>query len=93
MAWTVEISPEARKDLSRLGFAEAKRILTFLHERLSHREDPRSIGKALTGTVLSGLWRYRVGDYRLLCRIEDEKICIVVVDIGHRREVYRPDKN
>jgi mRNA interferase RelE/StbE len=89
MAWNIELSPEARKDLAKLGATEAKRILKFLHQRLRLMENPRDTGKALVGPILSGLWRYRVGDYRIFCRIEDEKICIVVVEIGHRREVYK----
>ena len=89
MAWNVELSPSARKDLEKIGTAEAQRILKFLYERVRLLENPRQIGKQLGGVSLSDLWRYRVGDYRVLCRIENQKICIVVVDIGHRREIYR----
>lgn len=60
-----------------------------MRERVANMENPRSTGKALSGSVLSGLWRYRVGDYRILCNIEDEKIYILVVAIGHRRNVYK----
>ena len=89
MAWKVEITPEAKADLQSIGTAEARRILGFLFQRLHNRENPRGMGKALAGQRYSGLWRYRVGDYRILCRIEDEKICIVVVAIGNRRTVYK----
>lgn len=89
MAWEIELSPEAQKHLKKLGAAEAKRILHFLYTRLRHIENPRDVGKALKGVTLSGLWRYRVGDYRILCRIEDDKICIIVLCVGHRREVYK----
>ncbi len=65
-----------------------KRIVSFLQERIQTADNPRSTGKALQGS-LSGLWRYRVGDYRLLCRIEDDELIILVIEIGHRREVYR----
>ena len=88
MVWQIEFSPDADKVLAKLDVAIQKRIVRFLRERIADMEDPRSTGKALAGPTLSGLWRYRVGDYRILCRIEDEKICIVVVKIGHRREVY-----
>ena len=89
MAWKVEISPAADAELDKLGSTNAKRILKFLYERIANRDDPRSTGKALVGSELGGLWRYRVGDYRILCRIEDDKICILVLEIGHRREIYR----
>lgn len=89
MAWNIELLPEARKNLAKIGATEAKRILKFLHQRLRLMENPRDTGKALVGSTLGGLWRYRVGDYRILCHIEDEKICIVVVEIGHRREIYK----
>lgn len=63
MAWNIEFSPKARKDLGKIGASEAKRILKFLYERVRLAEDPRAMGKALVGPRLGGLWRYRVGDY------------------------------
>lgn len=89
MAWQIEFSPAADKALTKLSVDTQKRIVRFLRERVANMDDPRSTGKSLVGPTLSGLWRYRVGDYRIFCHIEDEKICIVVVAIGHRREVYR----
>ncbi len=89
MAWKIEISPAASAALDKLASASATRVLKFLYERIASRDDPRSVGKALVGSELAGLWRYRVGDYRILCRIEEEKISIIVVVIGHRSEVYR----
>lgn len=65
-----------------------KRIVSFLQDRIQAAENPRTSGKALQGN-LSGLWRYRVGDYRLLCRVEDEELVVLVIEIGHRREIYR----
>ena len=65
----------------------ARRIVAKLHE-ISQLEDPRSMGKALTGN-LAGVWRYRVGDYRILCDINDGRLVILVVDVAHRREVYK----
>ncbi len=89
MAWQIEFSPTANKALTKLGVDTQERIVRFLRERIANMDAPRSTGKALVGPTLSDLWRYRVGDYRIFCRIEDERICIVVVEIGHRREVYR----
>ena len=70
MAWQIEFSPAADKALTKLGIDTQKRIVRFMRERVANMENPRSTGKALAGAVLSGLWRYRVGDYRILCNIE-----------------------
>lgn len=88
MAWRIELSESAIKQLARLDRAEAKRITGFLRNRLATLNDPRASGKALTGP-LGGLWRYRVGDYRLICELQDHVLCVLVVRIGNRREVYR----
>jgi len=89
MAWRIEFDPSAEKDLARLDRQSAERILRFLSERLAKLEDPRSIGEALKGSKLGELWKYRVGDYRLIADIQDGTLCILVVRIGNRREVYR----
>lgn len=86
--WTVEITDVALKELKKHGTDERERIFKFIRTRLQSISDPRSIGEALHGDK-SGLWRYRVGDYRLICQIEDARLVIVVLNIGHRREVYR----
>ncbi|MEL7464687.1 MAG: type II toxin-antitoxin system RelE/ParE family toxin [Pseudomonadota bacterium] len=65
------------------------RIARFIDERLIPADDPRDLGKPLTGTDYRGVWRYRVGDYRLLTRIEDRVVTIIVLKIGHRSDVYR----
>ena len=88
MAWTVELHRDAERDLKKLGHENARRILKFLHERLAPLDDPRSIGEALHGPVLGRYWKYRVGDYRIIAGIEDELIRIVIIRIGHRRQVY-----
>ncbi len=88
MAWTVKLSDDAKRDLQKLDKPIQKRIAAFLQERIQAAENPRASGKALQGN-LSGLWRYRVGDYRLLCRVEDEELIVLVIEIGHRREIYR----
>lgn len=89
MAWTVELDPSVERELDKLDPQQAKRILRFLFERVSHSEDPRSIGEALKGSKFKSLWKYRVGDYRIISSIEDNVARILVVKIGDRREVYR----
>ena len=88
MAWKIEFVPAAAKEIKKLGRSEAARILATLERRIAVLDDPRSIGSALTGE-LGGLWRWRIGDYRVVARIEDERITILVVRVAHRREVYR----
>ena len=88
MAWLIEFVPAAAKELKKLGLAEAARILTTLETRIAALDDPRTLGSALTGE-LGGLWRWRIGGYRVVARIEDERITILVVRVAHRREVYR----
>lgn len=89
MAWSVDLDKRAEKELAKLDRPDAQRILKFLHKRVGNREDPRSIGKPLQGTQVGELWRYRVGDYRLICEIQDEALIVLVLRIGHRRDVYR----
>ncbi|OYW63599.1 MAG: addiction module toxin RelE [Hydrogenophilales bacterium 12-64-13] len=79
----------AVKQLGRLDKAEAKRITTFLRHRLATPDDPRSTGKALTGPQFGAYWRYRVGDYRIICDIQDGALCILVIEAGNRRDIYR----
>lgn len=88
MAWRIDLTETATKQLLKLDKVEAKRVTTFLRQRLAALDDPRSTGKALTGP-LGDLWRYRVGDYRIICEIQDEVLRVLVVKIGNRREVYR----
>ena len=87
MAWTLEYSPAAQKALRKLDRQTSGRILTRLAE-ISELEDAHSRGKALTGK-LTGLWRYRVGDYRLIASIEDGRFTVLILRVGHRREIYR----
>jgi mRNA interferase RelE/StbE len=88
MAWKIDFSPTALKQLDKLDKPIANRILKFLHERLQDLDDPRKIGARLQGT-LSEFWKYRVGDYRLICSLEDDRFVILVLRICHRREVYK----
>jgi mRNA interferase RelE/StbE len=88
LAWTIEFVPAAAKELKKLGGAEAARIIRTLETRIAALEDPRQLGTALGGD-LSGLWRWRIGDYRVVAKIEDERVLILVVRVAHRRDVYR----
>lgn len=89
MAWKIELSTLAQKNLDQLDPQIARRVLTFLNERVALLDDPRSIGEALKGSRLGDLWKYRVGDIRIISCIEDGTLRILVVKIGNRREVYR----
>ena len=89
MVWTIEFDERAEKQLSHIGNTDALRIRKFLRERIQGTEDPRRTGKALVGTTFKNLWRYRVGDYRILCNLQDNRLVVLVIEIGHRREVYR----
>ena len=89
MVWAVEFAPAAAKDLRRLDRTTAQRLLKFLDERIRRGEDPRAIGEALRGERLRAYWKYRVGDYRLICRIEDARVVVTVVRVGHRGDIYR----
>ena len=88
MAWTANFDPRALKELQKLDRMAQRRIVNFLQERVLRRTDPRDLGKAMTGDK-AGLWRYRIGDYRLVCRIDDEAELIFVLRIAHRKEAYR----
>jgi mRNA interferase RelE/StbE len=88
LVWKIEFVPAAAKELKKLGRTEAARIIATLESRIATLENPRQLGSALTGD-LGGLWRWRIGDYRVVARIEDERITILVVRVAHRREVYR----
>ena len=88
MAWTIDYTQTALNQLRKLDKQSARRILDFLDERVAQRDDPRSTGKALTGP-LGGLWRYRIGNFRVICEIQDGELRVLVVELGNRREVYR----
>lgn len=89
MVWRIDISETAEKQLAELDRRVARRIQSFLHERVSVLDDPRSIGDALKGSELGEFWKYRIGDWRLICKICDKQILITVLSLGNRREVYR----
>jgi mRNA interferase RelE/StbE len=88
LAWVIEYAETANKQLRKLDKPAARRIVEFMDERVASSDDPRELGKALKGSP-GDLWRYRVGDYRVLCDIQDEVLTVLVLQIGNRREVYR----
>lgn len=88
MASRIEFAPGVEKQLDRAGPENARRILRFLRDRVAAADDPRTLGKPLKGKF-SELWRYRAGDFRILCEIDVRKPLVLVLHIGHRREIYR----
>lgn len=89
MAWKVELDEAAEHELDKLDPQVARRILSFLFDRVAKLDDPRSIGEALKGSKLGDFWKYRVGDYRIISSIEDGAMRVLVVRVGNRKEVYR----
>lgn len=87
MKYKVEFTKRALKDLKKLDTHTAALILGWIRKNLEDCENPRLFGKALTANK-SGQWRYRVGDYRLLAQIQDDKIVILILNVGHRRDIY-----
>jgi len=88
MAYHVELSAEVDRELGKLDAQQTKRILKFFHERVATLDVPRSIGEALHGLRFGELWKYRVADYRLICKIEDDHLVVLVLRVGHRKEIY-----
>ena len=86
-AWRVEFDADAVRELRKLGAVAERTIIRYLRQRIATRENPRRFGRPLTGD-LKGLWRYRVDDYRIVAAIEDDRFVVLVVTVGHRREVY-----
>jgi mRNA interferase RelE/StbE len=88
LAWQISLSDTAEKQLSKLDHQVAQRIYSFLSERVAKLDDPRSIGEVLKGSKLGEFWKYRVGDYRIVARIEVLNLFILILRIGHRTHVY-----
>lgn len=89
MVWSVELSESTDRELGKLDAQHRKRILKFLHGRVAKLDDPRSIGEALHGSRLGEFWKYRVGDYRLICKLEDDRLIVLVLRVGHHKGIYR----
>lgn len=86
--YSVETTPRFDKEFKKLDIYTQRMIKSWIEKNLIDCSDPRVHGKALTAN-LKGMWRYRIGDYRMLCLIEDEKLIITALNIGHRREIYK----
>ncbi len=87
MNWVYRFDERALKEIKKLDRAIQKSIITYLDERIAGRDDPRRLGKPLTGD-LAGLWRYRVGSFRIICQIQDNELIVLVLAAGHRRNIY-----
>ena len=87
MAWTVEVSNYAEKQLRKLDKPIQKRLLDWLDDRIEGCKNPRHFGEPLRGEM-AGLWRYRIGDYRVICEIQDQQLVVLALAVGHRREIY-----
>ena len=88
MNWSVKVNDKIKKKLAKLDPQNRDRIVDFLVNTLPNLNNPRQLGQALQGN-LQGYWRYRVGDYRILCEIIDNQMIVYAIEVGHRREVYR----
>ena len=88
MAWTIDYLTSAKRELRKLDRHVASRIVDYMDGRIAAMENPRSLGAALVGSK-DRLWRYRVGDYRIVCEIHDARLIVLVVRIGHRSDIYR----
>ena len=89
LAWQIEFDPDALKELKKLDRPVQIRLVAFLRDRLAPLDDPRSLGEALSGARLGSYWKYRVGDWRIVCDIQDQRVVVRVLRLGNRREVYR----
>lgn len=87
MTWIIEFDDAARKELRKLDRQAQQEILRYLRERIATDEDPHRFGKALS-RELAGLWRYRIQNYRIICNIEDQKLTVLVLRVGHRKDIY-----
>ncbi len=87
MSWEYSISDQAMKLLRKLGNEGRRKVFNYLDTNISGCEDPRQFGKALTGD-LGSLWRYRTSHYRIICKIADDQFEVLVVNTGHRRDIY-----
>ena len=89
MVWAIEFDPDALKDLRKLDKPVQVRWIGFLRKRISTLNNPRDLGEALSGQRLGTYWKYRVGDWRMICDIQDQRIVVCVLRVGSRREIYR----
>ena len=89
MDWQIEFDESAKKELAKLDRQVARRLIDFLKDRILSRRDPRSVGQPLKGSTLGEFWKYRVGDFRIIASIQDERMTVLVLRVGNRSDVYR----
>ena len=89
MAWQIEFDESARKELAKLDRQVARRLIDFLKNRVLSLRDPRSVGQALRGSTLGEFWKYRVGDFRIIASIHDDRMIVLVLRVGNRSDIYR----
>jgi mRNA interferase RelE/StbE len=89
LAWQVELDESAKKELAKLDRQVARRLIDFLKDRILNRRDPRGVGQALKGPSLGEFWKYRVGDFRIIASIQDERMTVLVLRVGNRSDIYR----
>ena len=89
MAWRVEVAERAARQIGKLDPPDAARIRVYLRDRLARLDDPRRAGAPLHGSGAGRYWRYRVGNYRILCELREAELLVLVIEVGHRRSIYR----
>ena len=89
MAWQIEFDESARKELAKLDRQVARRLIDFLKNRVLNLRDPRSAGQAIRGSTLGEFWKYRVGDFRIIASIQDDRMIVLVLRVGNRSDIYR----
>ena len=89
MAWTIKYTSLALRRLKKLDKSIALQVLDFMDHRIALLDDPRASGKNLVGPILGSYWRYRVGDLRIICDVQNEQLIILVIEVGHRSRIYR----
>ena len=89
MTWEIKYTESALRQLKKLDKPIARKVLDLMDERIAHMENPRSVGKNLVGPKIGSYWRYRIGDVRVICDIKDSQLVVLVIELGHRKEIYR----
>jgi len=89
LVWQIEFDESAKKELAKLDRQVARRLIDFLKNRVLNQRDPRSVGQALRGSTLGEFWKYRVGDFRIIASIQDDRMIVLVLRVGNRSDIYR----
>jgi len=89
LAWQIEFDESAKKELAKLERQVARRLIDFLKNRVLNLRGPRSVGQALRGSTLGEFWKYRVGDFRIIASIQDDRMIVLVLRVGNRSDIYR----